>query len=122
MIAPGAELKIYIATRLVDFRCGHDGACFEGAGDAWSRPVQRCGLRVPVETGGPDQDSGLGSNGPGVSSQTPRGLQVRMANDCGRRDADIAGDVRGVVRGPGLEVGPPGGSAASTGRWITAAE
>jgi transposase len=25
MIAPGAELKIYIATRPVDFRCGHDG-------------------------------------------------------------------------------------------------
>jgi transposase len=25
MIAPGAELRIYIATRPVDFRCGHDG-------------------------------------------------------------------------------------------------
>ena len=25
MIAPGAELKIYIATRPIDFRCGHDG-------------------------------------------------------------------------------------------------
>ncbi|WP_271610509.1 IS66 family insertion sequence element accessory protein TnpB [Bradyrhizobium sp. CCBAU 21359] len=25
MIAPGAELKIYIATRPVDSRCGHDG-------------------------------------------------------------------------------------------------
>ena len=25
MIAPGTELKIYIATRPVDFRCGHDG-------------------------------------------------------------------------------------------------
>ena len=25
MIVPGAELKIYIATRPVDFRCGHDG-------------------------------------------------------------------------------------------------
>ena len=25
MIAAGAELKIYVATRPVDFRCGHDG-------------------------------------------------------------------------------------------------
>lgn len=25
MIVPGLELKIYIATRPVDFRCGHDG-------------------------------------------------------------------------------------------------
>jgi transposase len=25
MIAAGAELKIYIATRPIDFRCGHDG-------------------------------------------------------------------------------------------------
>ncbi|TAI59502.1 IS66 family insertion sequence hypothetical protein, partial [Bradyrhizobium sp. Leo170] len=25
MIAPGADLKIYIATRPIDFRCGHDG-------------------------------------------------------------------------------------------------
>ncbi|MBB4383593.1 IS66 family insertion sequence element accessory protein TnpB [Bradyrhizobium sp. SBR1B] len=25
MIVPGSELKIYIATRPVDFRCGHDG-------------------------------------------------------------------------------------------------
>lgn len=38
-------------TRPVDFRCGHDEACCEGAGDAWSRSVQRCSLCVPVETG-----------------------------------------------------------------------
>jgi len=25
VIAPGAALKIYIATRPIDFRCGHDG-------------------------------------------------------------------------------------------------
>lgn len=25
MIVPGADLKIYIATRPVHFRCGHDG-------------------------------------------------------------------------------------------------
>jgi transposase len=38
MIGAGAELKIYIATRPIDFRCGHDGLAHEGAGDAWSRP------------------------------------------------------------------------------------
>jgi transposase len=25
MIAAGADLKIYVATRPIDFRCGHDG-------------------------------------------------------------------------------------------------
>ncbi|MBR0939420.1 IS66 family insertion sequence element accessory protein TnpB [Bradyrhizobium jicamae] len=25
MIAPSADLKIYVATRPIDFRCGHDG-------------------------------------------------------------------------------------------------
>jgi len=33
MIAPGADLKIYIATRPIDFRCGHDG---------WLRRYRRC--------------------------------------------------------------------------------
>lgn len=63
MIAPGADLKIYIATRPIDFRCGHDGLAakvqqmlrldpFSGAAF-----VFRC---VCIETSEPDQDFGLG--------------------------------------------------------------
>lgn len=110
MIVPGAELKIYIATRPVDFRWATIGLprrCRRCLVSTRSAVRPSC---VPVETGGPDQDPGLGSNGPGAGAQAPRGLQVRMAKDCGRRDPDIAGDVRGVVRGPGLPVGPPGRS------------
>ncbi|MGL3210640.1 site-specific integrase [Bradyrhizobium sp. BR 1433] len=60
---------------------------------SWSEDARRCGyvacnitaqwrsLCVPVETGGPDQDFGVGSNGPGAGAQTPQGLQVRVAKD-----------------------------------------
>ncbi|MGY3591785.1 transposase [Bradyrhizobium sp. USDA 4341] len=118
MIAAGADLKIYITTRPIDFRCGHDGLAakvqemlrldpFSGAAFVFrSKRADRIKILVWDRTG----------------LVLVQGLQVHMAKDCGRRDADIAGDVRGVVRRLGLEVGPPGGSAASTGRWITAAE
>ena len=68
MIAPGAELKIYIATRPVDFRCGHDGLAskvqemlgldpFSGAAfvfrskrmPAPSSTPSRCGPKLPSE-------------------------------------------------------------------------
>ncbi|MET4046211.1 hypothetical protein ABIC03_007951 [Bradyrhizobium sp. RT6a] len=120
MIAAGADLKIYVATRPIDFRCGHDGLAAKVQQMLRLDPLRS--LRVPIETSGSDQDSGLGSNGPGVGAQTPRRLQVRLANDHGRRDAHIASDVRGLVRGAGLEVGPTGGSAAPADGGITAAE
>ena len=64
MIAAGAELKIYIATRPVDFRCGHDGLA--------AKVQEMLGLDpfsgAAFETSGSDQDFGLGSNGPGVGS------------------------------------------------------
>nr|WP_245329412.1 hypothetical protein [Bradyrhizobium canariense] len=97
MIAAGADLKIYITTLPIDFRWGHDGLAATGAGDASHPPVQRRSLRVPIETSGPDQNFGLGSNGPNVSSQARRRLQVRLAKDRSRRDAHIAGDVRSPV-------------------------
>ncbi len=122
MIAPGADLKIYIATRPIDFRCGHDGLAAKvqemlrldpSSGAAFvfrSKRADRIKILVWDRTG------------PGVGSQAPGGLQVRMAKDCGRRDAHVAGDVRRLVRGAGLKVGPPGRSAASAGSGITEAE
>ena len=68
MIAAGADLKIYIATRPIDFRCGHDGLAAKVQEMLRLDPFQRRSLRVPIETSEPDQDFGLGSNGPGVSS------------------------------------------------------
>ncbi|WP_461195951.1 IS66 family insertion sequence element accessory protein TnpB [Bradyrhizobium sp. UFLA06-06] len=118
MIVPGCELKIYIATRPVGSRCGHDGLAakvqamlgldpFSGAAFVFrSKRADRIKILVWDRMG----------------TQAPWGLQVRVAKDCGRRDADIAGAVRGIVRGPGLAVGPPGRRAAFTDRWITAAE
>lgn len=122
MIAARADLKIYIATRPIDFRCGHDGLAAKVQEILRLDPVQRRSLCVPIEMSGPDQDFGLGSNGPGVGAQASRRLRACLANDRRRRDAHIAGDVRSPLRGAGLEVGPPGRSAASPSGWITAAE
>lgn len=112
MITAGADLKIYIATRPIDFRCGHDGLAAKVQEMLRLDPFSGAAFRVPIETSRPDQNFGLGSNGSGVGAQASRRLQVRLANDRRRRDADIAGDVRSPVRRAGLEVGPPGRSAA----------
>ena len=122
MIAAGADLKIYIATRPIDFRCGHDGLAakvqemlrldpFSGAAFVFrSKRADRIKILVWDRTGLV------------LVHKRPRRLQVRLANDRRRRDAHIAGDVHSPVRGAGLEVGPPGRSAASPGGWITAAD
>ena len=122
MIAAGADLKIYIATRPIDFRCGHDGLAtkvqemlrldpFGGAAFVFrSKRADRIKILVWDRTGLV------------LVSQAPRRLQVRLANDGRRRDVHIASDVRSPVRRAALEVGPPGRSTASPGGWITAAE
>lgn len=124
MIAAGADLKIYIATRPIGFRCGHDGLAakvqetlrldpFSGAAFVFrSKRADRIKILVWDRTGLVLVHKRL----EGCK------LQVRLANDRRRRDAHIAGDVRSPVRGAGLEVGPPGRSTASPGGWITAAE
>ncbi|WP_338823176.1 IS66 family insertion sequence element accessory protein TnpB [Bradyrhizobium septentrionale] len=60
MIAAGADLKIYIATRPIDFRCGHDGLAakvqemlrldlFSGAAFVFrSKRAQLVSLYVPL--------------------------------------------------------------------------
>ena len=122
MVAAGADLTIYIATRSIDFRCGHDGLAakvqemlrldpFGGAAFVFrSKRADRIKILVWDRTGLV------------LVSQAPRRLQVRLANDGRRRDVHIASDVRSPVRRAALEVGPPGRSAASPGGWITAAE
>jgi transposase len=122
MIAAGADLKIYIATRPIDFCCGHDGLAakvqemlrldpFSGAAFVFrSKRADRVKILVWDRTGLV------------LVHKRLEGCKFVLANDRRRRDADIAGDVRGSVRGAGLEVGPPGRSAASPGGWITAAE
>jgi transposase len=122
MIAPGADLKIYMATRPIDFRCGHDGLAAKVQEMLRLDPFSGAAFVFRSKRADLDQDFGLGSNGPGVGAQAPRRLQVRLANDRRRRDAHIASDVRSPVRGAGLEVGPPARSAASAGGGITAAE
>jgi transposase len=119
MIAAGADLKIYIATRPIDFRCGHDGLAakvqemlrldpFSGAAFVFrSKRADRIKILVWDRTG---------------LVLVHKRLEGCLANDRRRCDAHIASDVRSPVRRAGLEVGPPGRSAASPGGWITAAD
>ena len=115
MIAPGADLKIYMATRPIDFRCGHDGLAakvqemlrldpFSGAAFVFrSKRADRIKILVWDRTGLV------------LVHKRLEGCKFVWPTIRGRRDADVAGDVRGLVRGAGLEIGPPGGSAASAG-------
>ena len=122
MIAAGADLKIYIATRPIDFRCGHDGLAakvqemlrldpFSGAAFVFrSKRADRIKILVWDRTGLV------------LVHKRLEGCKFVWPTIADGVMRDIAGDVRGLVRGSGLEVGPPGGSAASAGGWITAAE
>ncbi|WP_314963796.1 IS66 family insertion sequence element accessory protein TnpB [Bradyrhizobium cosmicum] len=58
MIAAGADLKIYIATRPIDFRCGHDGLAAEVQEMLRLDPFS--GAAFVFRSSGPDQDFGLG--------------------------------------------------------------
>ena len=83
MIAPGADLKIYIATRPIDFRSGHDGLAAVVQEMLGLDPFSGAAFVFRVETGGPDQDSGLGSHGTGAGAQAAGGF----ASSSGRRFA-----------------------------------
>ena len=122
MIAAGADLKIYIATRPIDFRCGHDGLAakvqemlrlepFSGAAFVFrSKRADRIKILVWDRTGLV------------LVHKRLEGCKFVWPTIADGVDAHISGDVRSPVRGTGLEVGPPGRSAASPGGWITAAE
>ncbi|MVT54122.1 hypothetical protein GPL17_27035 [Bradyrhizobium yuanmingense] len=53
-MVPGSELKIYIATRPVGFRCGHDGLAAKVQEMLGLDPFSGTAFVFPVETGGPD--------------------------------------------------------------------
>ncbi|WP_271552962.1 IS66 family insertion sequence element accessory protein TnpB [Bradyrhizobium sp. CCBAU 45394] len=122
MIAAGADLKIYIATRPIDFRCGHDGLAakvqdmlrldpFSGAAFVFrSKRADRIKILVWDRTGLV------------LVHKRLEGCKFVWPTIADGVMPDVAGDVRGLVRGAGLEVGPSGRSTAAAGGGITAAE
>jgi len=102
MITPGADLKVYVATRPVDFRKGHDGLAalvqqmfgldpFSGAAFVFrAKRADRVKILVWDRTGMV------------LVPQAAGGLQVCVAAGAQRCDAYIACNVRGLVRGIGL--------------------
>ena len=95
MISPHGQLRVYVATRPVDFRKGMDGLALAVQEMMGLDPLQRRGLRVPGQTCRPGQDPGLGPHGHGPGSQAARGREVCLAESAGRRDEDVACAVLG---------------------------
>jgi hypothetical protein len=131
MILPGGPLRVFIATRPVDFTKRHRWPRRGGAADPAAGSALGRGLRLPGQTRGPGEAAGRGWEvaraGCGVPAaphlpdlQAPRGRQVQLATDRGRGDAAVVGSARRLVRGPGGEAdahpsrGPAAGGAIAT--------
>ena len=69
MIAAGADLKIYVATRPIDFRCGHDGLAAKVQEMLRLDPFSGAAFVFRSKRADRVKIFGLGSNGPGVGAQ-----------------------------------------------------
>ncbi len=82
-----------------------------------ARPSFRADGGVPLEAGGPDQDSGLGRDRTRPDLQAVGGRQLHLAKGSGWDDATVAGAVRGALRRAGLAAGNgPAGAGSGLGR------
>jgi hypothetical protein len=134
MITPGGQLKVFVATRPVDFRKGIDGLAlavqetfgldpFCGAAFVFrSKRADRIKVLVWDRNGmvfgaalGPVARSPL-------TAQAPGGGEVRLAAGARRGDADVAGPVRSALRRARLAAGPARAEPAAAHRWLSAAE
>ena len=119
MIAAGGQMRVYVATRPVDFRKGHDGLAavvqemfgldpFSGAAFVFrSKRADRIKLLVWDHTGMVLVHKRL-EGGKFVWPQVQDG------------DAPVIGAVRGAFRGARLAAGAPGAGAAPAARRMTA--
>jgi len=133
MIAPDAHLKVYVATRPVDFRKGHDGLAaavqemigkdpFSGAVFVFrSKRADRLKILVWDRTGLVLIHKRL-EGGKFVWPQIRDGV-MRLANVYRERQALTSGGaIRGLVRGPGLAAGAAGAPPFATACRLNAAE
>ncbi|UPJ59857.1 IS66 family insertion sequence element accessory protein TnpB [Bradyrhizobium sp. 192] len=121
MIAPGADLKIYVATRPIDFRYGHDGLAAKV--QEMLRLAPFSGAVFVFRSKRADRIKIL------VWDRTCLVLVHKRLEGCNFVWPTIADGVMRISPAMfadlfegGLEVGPPARSAASPGGWITAAE
>ena len=105
MIVAGQRLPILIATRPVDFRCGHRALALIVQTELKLDPHFRGDDRVPFETRRQAEDFSLGRNRSRDDLQGPRARQLCLAEGSGRGYAAVAGPARSLVRGAGLASG-----------------
>ena len=99
MIGPsGRPLMVYLATRPVDFRKGHDGLSAFVRDMFGLNPFSGAVFVFRSKRADRIEDPGLGSDRAGAGAQAARGRQVRLARGARRRHALVARTVRGVVR------------------------
>ena len=115
MIVAGQRLAIVVATRPVDFRCGHQTLAL--IVQEQLKLIRTPNGYLPVETRRQAEDPGLGRQRSGADLQAPGTRQLRLAEDPGRGYASVSGAIRGSVRGSGLASGRgAAGGAAICGR------
>ena len=120
MFGQGGPVKVFMATRPVDFRKGIDGLALAVQEMFGLDPF--CGAvfvfrskradRIKLLIWDPDRD--------GACPQAAGRRQVRLAAGAGRGDADIPRPDGGFVRGAGLAAGPAGARAAPAGGGMIA--
>ncbi|SFE93868.1 IS66 family insertion sequence element accessory protein TnpB [Roseivivax sediminis] len=129
MISPHGQLRIYVATRPVDFRKGIDGLAlavqevmgldpFSGAAFVFrAKRADRIKVLIWDQTGMVLVHKRLeGAKFVWPPCSAPSG----RTGGPGRGDPDVARPVRGAVRGDRLAPGPPRGRSASGAGGLTA--
>jgi hypothetical protein len=118
MLGQGGPVKVYVATRPVDFRKGIDGLALAVQEMFGLDPF--CGAVFVFRAKRADRIKLLvwDQTGMVLGAQAPRGRQVCLAPGAGRGDADVVGAAGGAVRGAGLAAGAAGAGAASAGRGM----
>jgi len=90
MIAPHGQLRVYVATRPVDFRKGMDGLALAVQEMMGLDPF--CGAAFVFHAKRADRIKILGQDGHGAGAQAPRERRFRVSESASRTSTPTASD------------------------------
>ena len=105
MIVAGQRLPILIATKPVDFRCGHNALALIVQTELKLDPHSGVTVVFRSKRGGQVEDPCVGWHRNGADLQGPGTGQLRLAEDSGRGYAAVSGAGGSLVRRSGLAAG-----------------